>query len=112
MPRSSPEISQLQSRFTSFNLAFRNPTSRLLFRKMGKALDDRINQLAATELKVQKLTAALERAYPKKRRKVVADPNEKLVRLRHIREVKWEMEHGQRVPRAVTTRNQVEEVPI
>lgn len=69
---------------------------------MGRALDDGIDQLAAAEVKTQQLTAALERAQPKKRKMVVADPNEELVRLKRIREVKGEMELAQVAPRAVT----------
>ena len=111
-PRSSREVYSVKSQLTSFNPAFKSPTCRLLFRKIGKALDDRISQLATAELKVQQLTAALERARPKKRRKVIADPNEEFVRLKRVREVKEDIREGRRAPRSVTRQNQQEEVPV
>ena len=83
-PKSSREVNFIQSRFSSFDPAFKNPTARLLFRKISKALNNKISQLAAFKLKVQQLTAALKKARPKKRRKVITDFNKEFIRLKRI----------------------------
>ena len=103
-PSPSRKVHLIELRFTSFDPLFKSPTSRLLFRKLGKALDDRISSITAAELKVQQLIAALERAHLEKRRKVVPDLNEVFVAFKRVREVKGEMEQGLRAPRAVTRR--------
>lgn len=50
--------------------------ARLIFRKMAKALDTTTFEYTAKEQQAEQLIAALEKAKPKKRKKVLPAPNE------------------------------------
>lgn len=87
-PASSRELNELQKKWAKADAFFAKPTTRLLFRKLGKALDLSNFEITATYQQVSQLTQALENAKPQKRKKVLPAPNEDFVRLKGIREVK------------------------
>ena len=108
-PKSSKDVNKLQEILTSIDPSFRNPTARLLFKKMGKALDESNIKLTATENHNNQLTAALERTGSKKRRKVEPDPNQEFVQLKDVRLVKEGLQGSSTGPNVVTPQNEPEE---
>jgi 4-hydroxybenzoate polyprenyltransferase len=67
-------------------------TQRLLFRKIRKGFEEQESVLVDYELKIQSLEAELEKARPKKRRKVRTSPNSKFVNIEQIRKAQIEAE--------------------
>lgn len=67
---------------------FGNPAVRLFFRKYGKALDTQIARNTITEARNASLEGALERAKPKKRKRVIPDPNEEFVTMAAVKRVR------------------------
>ena len=72
--------------------AFGKPTARLLFRKIGRALDETSSKLTAAENHNSQLMLTLKRACPKKRTKMETNPNQEFIRLKDMRQVKARME--------------------
>jgi hypothetical protein len=70
---------------------FNNSTIRLLFRKFGKAFDERIAETSAAKAWKVALQHALERAKPKKRKHVLPAPNEDFVRMADVMKVRRTM---------------------
>ena len=89
--------------------AFGKLTARLLFRKIGRALDETSSKLTAAENHNSQLTSALERACPKKRKKVEADPNQEFIRLKDVRQVKARMEEHLTRRTIITRRDEAED---
>ncbi|RYO76737.1 hypothetical protein DL764_010281 [Monosporascus ibericus] len=87
-PKSSKDLKILEKALIKVDPAFGKATGRLLFRKVGKALDISNSELTALENHNNQLTSALEKAHPKKLKKVETDPNQEFVRLKNVREVK------------------------
>ena len=56
-------------------------TKRLLFRKIIKGFEEQESVLANHELRIKSLEAQLEKARPKKRRRVRTSPNSKFVNI-------------------------------
>lgn len=108
-PESSKDINRLKEILISIDPTFENPTAHLLFKKMGKALDDWDIKLTATENHKNQLMAALEKAGPKKRRKVEPDPNQEFVTLKDVRIVKEGLQEPPTGPDVVTPQNEAEE---
>jgi hypothetical protein len=67
-----------------------NQAQRLLFRKIVKGFEEQESVLASQELKIQSLEAQLEKARPKKRRKVRTSPNSKFADIEAIRRAQRE----------------------
>lgn len=105
-PKSSKDIDKLREILTRIDPAFKNPTTRLLFRKVGKALDDSNNKLTAAENHNNQLTSALEKVTSKKRRKVEPDPNFEFVKLKDVRLVKAGLQGPAKEPNVVTPQNE------
>ncbi|RYP03077.1 hypothetical protein DL765_010610 [Monosporascus sp. GIB2] len=84
-PKSSRDLKVFEKALIKADPAFGKATARLLFRKVGKALDLCNSELTALENHNSQLASALEKARPKKLRKVEADPNQEFVRLKNVR---------------------------
>ena len=84
----------------------------MLFRKLNKALNDRINQLTAAEFKAEQLIAALERVHLKKRKKVLPNPNKAFVQLQNVMEIKRRMKNAIPAPTPITPQNQATNIPV
>ena len=67
-------------------------TQRLLFRKIRKGFEEQESVLVDYELKIQYLEAQLEKARPRKGRKVKTSPNSKFVNIEKIRKAQMEAE--------------------
>jgi len=65
-------------------------TARLLFRKVKKGYSERINQHATASYRIQVLEARIGALEPRKRRKVVLDPNTKFGDIENIRKAQIE----------------------
>jgi hypothetical protein len=61
-------------------------TQRLLFRKIVKGFEEQESVLADYELKIRSLEVQLEKARPRKRKKVKTSPNSKFVDIKAIYE--------------------------
>ena len=61
--------------------------SRLLVRKIGKSLDAKAIEIAQRDQRIKALELEVEQLRPKKRMKVVPDPNERFVGIQHIARV-------------------------
>ncbi|RYP56943.1 hypothetical protein DL771_011516 [Monosporascus sp. 5C6A] len=108
-PKSSKDLKNLETALIKVDPAFGKPTARLLFRKMRKALDVSNSELTALENHNSQLTSALEKARPKKLRKVEADPNQEFVRLKNVRQVKAGLKGNAQGPSAVTPQNEAQD---
>ncbi|RYP71326.1 hypothetical protein DL771_004903 [Monosporascus sp. 5C6A] len=102
---------QIEKSLVGINPTFGNLTARLLFRKLGKALDEKSLKLSAAEVHNSQLAAALEKAKPKKRRKVQPEPNEAFVKMISVRKVKVRCKATRKGRSTVTPRNQQEDEP-
>ncbi|KAM5344602.1 hypothetical protein ACJ41O_013137 [Fusarium nematophilum] len=60
-------------------------TARLLFRKVGKALDKHVAKIAEQEQEIQLLKAQVDHFRPKKRKKVKPSNNERFVNIKALR---------------------------
>ncbi|RYP65656.1 hypothetical protein DL771_008208 [Monosporascus sp. 5C6A] len=105
-PKSSRDLARIEKSLVGINPTFGNPTARLLFRKLSKALDEKTSKLSAVEVHNSQLTAALKKAKPKKRRKVQPEPNEEFVKMISVRKVKVGLQASAKGPSAVTRKNQ------
>jgi hypothetical protein len=65
-----------------------DPTTRLLFRKICKGLDDQNTQISLNAIKIRNLEAQNRRLQPRKKAKVIEDPNNRFVRIEQIMEAK------------------------
>lgn len=108
-PKSSKDVNRIREILYRIDPAFENPTTRLLFRKVGKALDDSNSSLTATENLNNQPTAALERAGSKKRKKVEPDPNQEFVKFKDVRLVKEGMQGPVTGPNIVIQQNESED---
>ncbi|RYP70924.1 hypothetical protein DL771_005174 [Monosporascus sp. 5C6A] len=108
-PKSSRDLKDLETALIKVDPAFGKPTARLLFRKMRKALDVSSSELTALEHHNSQLTPALEKARPKKLRKVEADPNQEFVRLKNVKEVKAGLKGNAQGPSSVTPQNEAQD---
>ena len=66
-------------------------TQRLLFRKIVKGFEEQESVLANHELKIQSLEVQLEKARPKKRKKVKISPNSKFADIQAIQRTQNEL---------------------
>lgn len=92
---SSREIRLLAKDFSGVNPALSKATGRLLFQKLSKALDTITAQVAAAEALADYLQASLDRAKPKKRRKVLPDPHKAFVDIEDIMKERAKMKRSQ-----------------
>lgn len=65
-----------------------DPTTRLLFRKICKGLDDQNTQISLNAVRIRNLEAQNRLQKPQKRAKVIEDPNNRFVRIKQIMEAK------------------------
>ncbi|RYP03578.1 hypothetical protein DL765_010455 [Monosporascus sp. GIB2] len=108
-PKSSRDIRILKKALIKVDPAFGKATARLLFRKVGKALDASNSELTALENHNSQLTSALEKARPRKLRKVETDPNQEFVRLKNVRQVKAGLKGNAQGPSAVTPQKEAQD---
>ena len=88
-PRKSMEVKAQVARFQS--LGTDNPfTQRILFRKIIKGFEDQESILASNSFKIQSLEVQLEKARPRKRRKVKTSPNSKFADIARIQQTQLE----------------------
>lgn len=106
-PKSSMEVNDFQRQLVKIDPIFGNATARLLFRKLGKSLNEATFQYTTSEQQNEQLLAALEKAKPKKKKKVVPDPNSKFVRLKDVRKVQEGMKGLTPKPTRVTRSKKV-----
>lgn len=108
-PKSSKDLKNFQKAFIKLDPAFGNFTTRLLFRKVGKALDDSNNQITSYENHNNQLIKALNKSTSKKRKKVEVDPNAEFVRLKDVRQVKAGLKDAASTPAVVTPQDDPQE---
>ena len=70
----------------------------MLFRKVGKGLDDKDYVIAQHELRIKQLEARVLQLEPRKRRKVMTSPNSKFVDIKAIYKAQVEARDRQNVP--------------
>lgn len=87
-PKSSRDLVLIEQALGGMNNLYRNPTVRLLFRKLGKALDLQTAQLTEERSRTAALTEALKKTKPKKRKAVHEDPQSTFVRIMDVKKVK------------------------
>jgi hypothetical protein len=63
-----------------------DPTVRLLFRKICKGLDEQNVQISLNAARIQKLEAQNQLLQPRKRARVIEDPNNRFIRIAQIKE--------------------------
>jgi len=85
-PKHSSQVQRLAQRLLQDHRA--DPAVRLLFRKIGKSLDDQNNKIAASENIVRGLEARIETLQPKKKRKIEPGPNERFIKIDEIMKAK------------------------
>ena len=73
-------------------------TTRVLFRKVGKGLDDKDYVITQHELRIKQLEARVLQLEPRKRRKVITSPNSKFVDIEAIYKAQVEAGDRQNVP--------------
>ncbi|RYP64451.1 hypothetical protein DL771_008739 [Monosporascus sp. 5C6A] len=105
------DLARIKKNLVDVNPTFGNPTTRLLFRKFAKALDEKTNRLSAAEVHNSQLAAALEKAKPKKRKKVQPEPNEAFVTMISVKKVKVGLKAPAKGRSTVTRKNQQEDEP-
>ncbi|RYP57397.1 hypothetical protein DL771_011482 [Monosporascus sp. 5C6A] len=110
-PKSSRDLARIEKSLVEVDPTFGNPTARLLFRKLGKALDEKALKLSAAEVHNSQLTAALEKAKHKKRKKVQPEPNEDFVKMISVRKVKAGLKAPAKGRSVVTRQNQQQDEP-
>ena len=88
-PRKSTELKAQAAQFRKLQDQG-NQAQRLLFRKIVKGFEEQESVLASQELKIQSLEAQLEKARPRKRRKVRTSPNSKFADIEAIRRAQRE----------------------
>lgn len=108
-PKCSRDIHIPQKNLTKLDSAFWKPTAWLLFRMIGRALDEIGSKLTAAESQNSQLIKTLEIMGQKKRRKVEGDPNQEFAKLKDVRQVKAGMEGPLTRRTAVTRRNEEED---
>ncbi|KAF6825092.1 transposase [Colletotrichum plurivorum] len=88
-PRKSVELKDQVAVYSSLQDVDK-PTSRLLFKKITKAFDEKVSQLATAAIRIEGLEARLEAAKPRKRRKVKMSPNSKFADIEAIHKAQLE----------------------
>lgn len=85
-PQRSHQFRALCSRLPSAQAA--DPTVRLLFRKVAKSLDAQNTKLAESQLKIKRLEQRLEITKPRKKAKVIENPNSRFIKIAEIMETR------------------------
>lgn len=92
-PQRGAELKTLAQRL-EYNLR-EDPTTRLLFRKISKGLDNKNISLAQQDTKIQSLEAQIQRLKPQKKSRVRQDPNERFVSIEEVIEKKKKLAEEQ-----------------
>ena len=92
-PQKSADIREYTRQITGLKIADLI-TTRVLFRKISKGLDDKDFVIAQYERRIQQLEARVVELQPRKRRKVVTSPNSKFADIEKI--YKAQVEAGDR----------------
>jgi len=88
-PRKSKELRDQIQIFTKLDTD--QSTSKLLFRKITKAFDEKASLLVTAERRAEQLESQLEATRPKKKKKVRTSPNSKFVNVQAIRRTQNEV---------------------
>ncbi|RYP57346.1 hypothetical protein DL771_011489 [Monosporascus sp. 5C6A] len=104
-PKLSRDVHIIEKSLVEIDPVFGSPTARLLFRKISRALDEKNLKLSAAEVHNSQLTAAIDKAKPRKRRKVQPEPNEEFVKMISVRKVKVGLKAPAKGRSAVTRKN-------
>ena len=85
-PQRSSQVRDLIRNTTANGLI--DPTIRLLFRKVGRGLDQQNVKIAAAEAQIDNLEVQVDHLRPRKRQKVNEDPNQRFTRIEHVMETR------------------------
>ncbi|OAQ57469.2 transposase [Pochonia chlamydosporia 170] len=69
-----------------------DPTARQLFRKIRKGIDDKNMQLVEAEQKIQSLQRQIDHQKPRKKRKVIHDPNRKFANIKDVEKTRQRLQ--------------------
>jgi hypothetical protein len=109
-PKSSRNLLKLKQQLYSVNKLFATSTIRLLFRKMGKALNIRNAKLAESRSQCATLTESLKKARPKKRKAIKMKVQNGFMQLMDVRKIKVAIKAVPNTPTPVTNENFVNNV--
>jgi hypothetical protein len=109
-PKSSRNLLKLEQQLYGVNKLFATFTIRLLFRKMGKALDIGNAELAESRSQCATLTESLKKARPKKRKTIKMKVQNGFVQLMDVRRIKIAIRAVPNTPTPVTDENFVNNV--
>jgi hypothetical protein len=96
IPLKSQDVRQWARQITGLETTD-SATTRVLFRKMAKSLDDKDFLIAQHELRIKQLEARVQQLEPRKRRKVQTSPNSKFANIKAIRRSQIEARERQNV---------------
>lgn len=108
-PRSSRQVREIETALADGDSGFNNPTARQLFRKVRKGLDDLNVQVATLEQENARLKENLKELRPKKRKKVIPNPNGDFTTMVQVWETQAQMEGSSRGARQVPEQQEEEE---
>jgi hypothetical protein len=109
-PKSSRDLLKLEQQLCGVDKLFATFTIRLLFRKVGKALDIRNAELAESRSQCATLIESLKRARSKKRKAIEMEVQDGFVQLMDVRRVKVAMGAVPDTPTPVIDENFVNNV--
>jgi hypothetical protein len=90
-PKSSRDVFRIAEELRKIDPDFGKPIARQLFAKLGKGLDAHIINTFSIEARNEFLEQALEKARPKKRKRVLPAPNEEFVRIADVMRIRRSM---------------------
>jgi hypothetical protein len=110
IPKSSRDLLKLKQQLCGVDKLFAIFTIRLLFRKVGKALDIRNAELAESRSQCATLTELLKKARPKKRKAIKIKVQNGFMQLMDVRKIKIAMGAVPDTPTPITNENFVNNV--
>ena len=110
-PASSRDLIRLRGQLAIDDPSFNQPTHRLLFQKLGKALDSQSFTITAKDQELDRAYKAFVKAKPQKRRRVILAPNEDFVRMMDMLSVKETLDQPPK-PTPRVTRSRAKEIEL
>jgi predicted CopG family antitoxin len=108
-PKSSREVLNLYRKMCAADESFQASATRLLFRKVGRALDIANAKLAESKSRYESFSDLLKKARPKKRKAVEMKVQGTFVQMMDVRKVKISMGVQLEPPSPVPVKKSVEE---
>jgi 4-hydroxybenzoate polyprenyltransferase len=96
-PQKGEDVRRQVSQITGLQ-TIDSSTTRVLFRKISKGIEQKDFVIAQQEMKIKQLESRLVQLQPRKRRKVQASPNSKFVSIEDIMRAQIEVGERQNVP--------------